>query len=185
MKVIFFSVWMLLVMAVYVSCLLLSYMLRGNMFKVMEENALLREEERQLLSYLHINHDELIAFIRFFKDGQDTENENKLMDTIGKEAKARIYSVLKAQMKEDKSRADMLERVFPELTPSQREIAYLILQDKPVSEIAEILFKSVGNITSQRAHIRAKLGLKKEDNLKNVLAVRMAEYAGTSETADA
>ena len=36
--------------------------------------------------------------------------------------------------------------------------------------------RSSGNITSQRANIRAKLGLKKSDNLKEALQERMRLY---------
>ncbi|MCQ1543716.1 LuxR family transcriptional regulator, partial [Bacteroides caccae] len=55
-------------------------------------------------------------------------------------------------------------------------ICRLILQDKTVSQICELLHRSSGNITSQRANIRAKLGLKKSDNLKEALQERMRLY---------
>ena len=177
MKAVFAWLWMVVALCIYLSCLFLSYVLRGNMLKTLKENELLKEEERQLLAYLHINRDELLSFIRFFKESGESESKAALMNAMGEEAKARIYSVVKSQMAEDMLRANELENVFPELTASQREIAQLILQGKSVGEIADILFKSVGNITSQRTHIRSKLGLKKEENLKDVLTMRMAAYA--------
>ncbi|MCQ5373265.1 LuxR family transcriptional regulator, partial [Phocaeicola vulgatus] len=45
-----------------------------------------------------------------------------------------------------------------------------------VSQICELLHRSSANITSQRANIRAKLRLKKSDNLKEALQERMRMY---------
>lgn len=70
----------------------------------------------------------------------------------------------------------MLRTVFPELSPSELSICRLIVQDKTVSQISEILHRSSGNITSQRSNIRSKLKLEKNDNLKEVLLERMREY---------
>ena len=66
--------------------------------------------------------------------------------------------------------------IFPELSPSELSICRLIVQDKTVSQICEILHRSSGNITSQRSSIRSKLNLDKNDNLKEILLERMRAY---------
>ena len=47
------------------------------------------------------------------------------------------------------------------------------LQDKKLSEICTILNKNESNINSQRAHIRKKLNLQTNQNLKTVLTERL------------
>jgi DNA-binding NarL/FixJ family response regulator len=68
-----------------------------------------------------------------------------------------------------------LERVFPELSSSEREICYLILQNKKLSEIGILLNKTESNITTQRGNIRKKLGMNPSDNLQKVLEKRIRE----------
>ena len=43
-----------------------------------------------------------------------------------------------------------IERVFPELSASEQEICYLILQNRKLSEICTLLNKSESNITTQQ-----------------------------------
>lgn len=74
---------------------------------------------------------------------------------------------------EEKCKADVIKDYFPELTPTELVIVALILQDKTVGEICEILHRSSGNITSHRSNIRTKLGLSKTDNLKAALRLRV------------
>jgi len=55
------------------------------------------------------------------------------------------------------------------LTPSEIEICDLILKEKKMNEILQILGKSQGNVTSRRTNIRRKLGLSPADNLHDAL----------------
>lgn len=59
----------------------------------------------------------------------------------------------------------------PSLTPSEVEICKLILMDKSLKEICFTLHKTSSNITSQRTHIRKKLNLSKQDDLR--ISLRM------------
>ena len=58
-----------------------------------------------------------------------------------------------------------IERVFPELSASEQEICYLILQNRKLSEICTLLNKSESNITTQRANIRKKLGMDEKGDI--------------------
>lgn len=59
--------------------------------------------------------------------------------------------------------------ICPSLTPSEVEICKLILIGKSLKEICFILHKTSSNITSQRTHIRRKLNLSKQDDLRTSL----------------
>ena len=61
--------------------------------------------------------------------------------------------------------------ICPSLTPSEVEICKLILIGKSLKEICFSLHKTPSNITSQRTHIRKKLNLAKQDDLRTSLIV--------------
>lgn len=61
--------------------------------------------------------------------------------------------------------------ICPSLTPSEVEICKLILIGKSLKEICFTLHKTPSNITSQRTHIRKKLNLAKQDDLRTSLIV--------------
>ena len=104
------------------------------------------------------------------------DNINSLLDVVGEKTRKTLFMALHAHLKEEKSRLEIIRKIYPELSPSELSICRLILQDKTVSQICEELHRSSGNITSQRANIRAKFKLKKGDNLKEYLQERMKQY---------
>lgn len=61
--------------------------------------------------------------------------------------------------------------ICPSLTPSEVEICKLILIGKSLKKICFTLHKTPSNITSQRTHIRKKLNLVKQDDLRTSLMV--------------
>lgn len=61
--------------------------------------------------------------------------------------------------------------ICPSLTPSEVEICKLILIGKSLKEVCFTLHKTPSNITSQRTHIRKKLNLVKQDDLRTSLMV--------------
>lgn len=71
--------------------------------------------------------------------------------------------------------------ICPSLTPSEIEICKLILMDKSLKEICFTLHKTPSNITSQRTHIRKKLNLTKQDDLRTSLMILINKTKGTTE----
>ena len=138
-----------LIIIIYTMIPLLGRSLHSNISSLLKSSNLLKEEEEMLLKRLQMKKEELFAFAELL-----SENNQK----------------------KEKSKLDTIRRIYPNLSPSELNICRLILQDKTVSQICELLHRSSGNITSQRANIRAKLGLKKSDNLKEALQERMRLY---------
>lgn len=66
-------------------------------------------------------------------------------------------------------------RICPTLTASERAICKLILQGKTLKEICDTLGKTESNVTSQRAHIRRKLNMTRQDELRSVLRRKVLE----------
>lgn len=65
------------------------------------------------------------------------------------------------------------DQVCADLTKSETEICKLIVKGLTLKEICEATGKSESNITSQRSHIRKKLNMSKEENLKDTLMKRL------------
>ena len=71
--------------------------------------------------------------------------------------------------------------ICPSLTPSEVEICKLILIGKSLKEICFSLHKTPSNITSQRTHIRKKLNLAKQDDLRTSLMVLLNKAKDTTD----
>ena len=165
-----------LVIIIYTMIPLLGRSLHSNISSLLKSSNLLKEEEEMLLKRLQMKKEELFAFAELLSENNPEEKTNSLLSIIGEQSKENLFTALAAHQKKEKSKLDTIRRIYPYLSPSELNICRLILQDKTVSQICELLHRSSGNITSQRANIRAKLGLKKSDNLKEALQERMRLY---------
>ena len=98
-----------------------------------------------------------------------------MLDLLGEASQKNVIDNVMQYLQTRELSKQNIERVFPELSASEQEICYLILQNRKLSEICALLNKSESNITTQRANIRKKLGMGSADNLKKVLEKRIAE----------
>ena len=163
-----------LVIIIYTMIPLLGRSIHSNISNLLKSSNLLKEE--MLLKRLQMKKEELFAFAELLSENNPEEKTSSLLSIIGEQSKENLFTALAAYQKKEKSKLDTIRRIYPNLSPSELNICRLILQDKTVSQICELLHRSSGNITSQRANIRAKLGLKKSDNLKEALQERMRLY---------
>lgn len=165
-----------LIIIIYTMIPLLGRSLHSNISSLLKSSNLLKEEEEMLLKRLQMKKEELFAFAELLSENNPEEKTSSLLSIIGEQSKENLFTALAAYQKKEKSKLDTIRRIYPNLSPSELNICRLILQDKTVGQICELLHRSSGNITSQRANIRAKLGLKKSDNLKEALQERMRLY---------
>lgn len=165
-----------LIIIIYTMIPLLGRSIHSNISNLLKSSNLLKEEEEILLKRLQMKKEELFAFAELLSENNPEEKTSSLLSIIGEQSKENLFTALAAYQKKEKSKLDTIRRIYPNLSPSELNICRLILQDKTVSQICELLHRSSGNITSQRANIRAKLGLKKSDNLKEALQERMRLY---------
>ena len=66
----------------------------------------------------------------------------------------------------------MLEKIadiLPELTPSELSVCRLVLEGKKQGEICSLLNKTKTNVNTHRAHIRKKLNITTNENLRDAL----------------
>ncbi|WP_300729741.1 hypothetical protein [uncultured Bacteroides sp.] len=144
-----------------------------------EENTALKEESQHIAEELELDNDELLVLLELSsKTCPEEDRLKELLSMMRENSRIRLIKAVDAYMKMKDTQDDILRKVFPEMTPSELTICRLILRGKKMGEICTILNKTTGNITSQRAHIRSKLGLKPADDLLKALEDRVNRFTG-------
>lgn len=134
----------------------------------------MRRNENSLLSLFKMEKSQLMAYVSLVQEQHRQGTVEDLLELMGEEGRRKLYESVAAYIRQEQASKDTLAQVFPELTASEKEICRLVLQGDKLKDICEKLNKSKGNITSQRVHIRSKLGLGPKDNLAEALRRRNA-----------
>lgn len=160
----------------FVMLSLLGRRLCANIARLEKENSVLKDEQREVLEIFHLSKEQMQSYMLLARNKQlDPGMTAELLQNIGGEAGRCIRENVAYYMRQSAIEFEKLGEKFPALSTSELEICSLILKEKKLKEISEELHKSPSNITCQRANIRAKLGLAREDNLYQVLKKRMEE----------
>ena len=157
-----------------ISVSLICWHISRNLLALRTDNIGMREREVQLISTLGLSSSQILKIAQLSNlqtrdEDDDKTSINSFLDTINAETRQRMMVALKEYLLSKQNSMGNLKKVFPMLTPSELEIAKLIVEGKTTGEICRALNKTKGNVGSQRTHIRIKLGLPAEDNLKEAL----------------
>lgn len=159
---------------IFVALSLLGHSMIHNISSLDRENAELRDEQQELLSAFNLTREEMNSYMALAREKKlEPEKTAEILANVGNAAKTHIVNNIAHYIRQSSIEFDKLNERLPELTPSELEICALILKEKKLKEIVELLGKSRGNITCQRTNIRAKLGMQPGDNLLEVLKKRM------------
>ncbi len=112
------------------------------------------------------------------KDVTGTKNTN-LIERLSPELRQRIVHHASEHLRKEELEKLAWDLVCADLTKSETEICRLILEGFTLKEICDKLNKSESNITSQRCHIRKKLNMNRNDDLRRTLECRVAEIRKT------
>lgn len=165
--------FMMLLILLFISVLSLGIARNGEY--LVNANKILQREEEELLQVLRINKKQIKAYVALAKERHDVKLTEHLLDLLGEASQKNVIDNVLQYIQTRELSKQNLERVFPELSSSEREICYLILQNKKLSEIGILLNKTESNITTQRGNIRKKLGMNPSDNLQKVLEKKIRE----------
>ena len=165
--------FMMMLILLFISVLSLTVARNGEY--LVNANRMLQRDEEELLQVLKINKKQIKAYVALAKERHDVKLTTHLLDLLGEASQKNVIDNVMQYLQTRELSKQNIERVFPELSASEQEICYLILQNRKLSEICTLLNKSESNITTQRANIRKKLGMGSADNLKKVLEKRIAE----------
>ena len=163
--------FMMLLILLFISVLSLGIARNGEY--LVNANKILQREEEELLQVLRINKKQIKAYVALAKERHDVKQTEHLLDLLGEASQKNVIDNVLQYIQTRELSKQNLERIFPELSSSEREICYLILQNKKLSEIGILLNKTESNITTQRGNIRKKLGMNPSDNLQKVLENRI------------
>ena len=105
----------------------------------------------------------------------DRDKVQALIERLSHEQKTNIRLRVTEYMRQEELENLAYDEICPSLTSSEKEICKLILENKSLKQMCVILGKTESNITSQRAHIRKKLGMARGVDLYRVLAQIMLE----------
>ncbi|MEG2061749.1 MAG: hypothetical protein RRY33_07820 [Alistipes sp.] len=138
------------------------------------ENVEVRSEQRDLSLRYEENKRHLNALISL-TNGEPLSKEQIqiVISMVGRHAEKNLRDKVRYLVEQERIDYDTLATRLPELAPSEIAICDLILKGKKLKEICTMLDKTESNISSQRSHIRAKLGLTLQESLQEVLESRM------------
>lgn len=152
----------------------LGYVMVNNVTSLNDEKETLQRFSKQVRDNLDLTPDQLNALLELSSETAPTmERKADLFDLLGEKAKLRLFERVKDVIDRRRMQIDLLEQVLPELSKTELAICRLVLHEKKLSEMCMLLGKTKSNITCQRSHIRSKLGLNPEDDLREKLLERL------------
>ena len=138
-----------------------------------DENISIKQEEEELMHLLKLNKEQLKLYIQLAKKEYSEDETRLILSQFNERTQKYIIHNVTKYINAEASTDECIEQAFPDLTPSERNIAQLILRGCKLSSICMILNKTETNVSTQRANIRRKLGLKSTDSLYEALKTRM------------
>lgn len=156
-----------------ISCILGLMMWRA-MHEMEKENKDIRKEESDILKAFNMTREELMAYISMSKTADQSQNDvNEFFDLLDERTEHNIITAVKTRETEIMMRNADLTKVLPMLTPTEIDVCRLILQGKTIKKIGEQLGKTTNNVSAVRIHIRKKLGLTTDQDLREYLIKRV------------
>lgn len=142
--------------------------------QVSKSNTELKIENEEISGKLKLNKKQLDALMSLAREKPMNKQQiSEVMDLVGEKAEKNIRKKVRYLMEQEQIDYLQLSEKLPELARSEIEICDLILRGYKLLEICYELDKTETNISSQRSHIRTKLGLSPKDNLRDALRKRV------------
>lgn len=156
--------------AIFVGIMMIAYVTTYNMSRVttgLRQPRDISSEEKKALDML-----------AHLKD-MDYDKAGSLLARLGPELRERVINHATERLRKEEIETLAWDMISADLTNSEREICKLILKGMTLKQICIKLDKTESNITSQRSHIRKKLNMDRNDDLKRTLERRIAEIRQT------
>ena len=137
--------------------------------KIQKENLDLKKEDEELFAVFNLRREQVKAYVKLAEQEMTDDKIGAVFDILGKKAQKNVMYNMKRYFFSKKFNENAIGKAFPTLTPSEREVCRLVMQERKLGEICSILQKNESNITTTRSNIRKKLGLAPGDDLKETL----------------
>lgn len=154
---------------VEITTCVLGEIIRRGIRGMMQENDDFQSTLDDLLSTFHMSKTELLAYLQMGRGNMSDEDISDFFDHLDERTEANLIRAVEQRMNHRRMQNADISSVMPSLTPTEREVCRLIVGGKTNSEIAAILKKTSNNVSTVRIHIRKKLGLTSQDDLRETL----------------
>jgi DNA-binding CsgD family transcriptional regulator len=163
-------------LTIFILVAFLTYFIGRMTEQVTKVNLELKTENEEISEQLKLNKKQLDALMSLAKEKTMSKQQiSEVLELVGEKAEKNIRKKVRYLMEQEQIDYTRLSEKLPELTRSEIEICDLILKGCKLLEICYKLNKTETNISSQRSHIRTKLGLSPKENLKDVLRKKMMQ----------
>ena len=165
----------------------LGELLQHNVMSVSKENASLQYRETALLRAVRLNKREIEAYLRMgSRDNPSTDDVDRLFAMLTPVSQRNLVNAVRMHLKNHLVDECDFARHFPSLTKSETDVCRLILAGKKRSEISLLLEKTENNVDVTRNHIRKKLNVPQEEDLRKYLTNLLIEkeYPGMGKGKD-
>ena len=154
----------------------LGELLQHNVMSVSKENTELHHRETTLMRAVRLNKREIEAYLRMSSnDHPSPEDTDRLFSMLKPKSQRNLVNAVRLHLKNHLMDNCDLARRFPCLTKSETDVCRLILAGKKRSEISLLLDKTENNVDVTRYHIRKKLNVPQEEDLRQHLVALLVE----------
>ena len=154
----------------------LGELLQHNVMSVSKENTELHHRETTLMRAVRLNKREIEAYLRMSSnDHPSPEDTDRLFSMLKPKSQRNLVNAVRLHLKNHLMDDCDLARRFPCLTKSETDVCRLILAGKKRSEISLLLDKTENNVDVTRYHIRKKLNVPQEEDLRQHLVALLVE----------
>lgn len=154
----------------------LGELLRYNVMSVSKGNTDLHHRETALMHAVRLNEREIEAYLRMSSNDHPSPKDiDRLFSMIKPKSQRNLVNAVRLHLKNHLTDDCALACLFPSLTKSETDVCRLILAGKKRSEIALLLDKTENNVDVTRNHIRKKLNVPSNRDLKEFLEERVLD----------
>lgn len=155
---------------------MLGELLRQNVQHVQAENTDLHQRETTLMRVVRMNEREIEGYLRIANnDSPMPEDTDRLFAMLSPKSQRNLVNAMRLHLKNHLMDDIDIAQLFPVLTKSEADVCNLILQGKKRGEICHLLEKKENNIDVVRAHIRKKLDIPSDIDLRKFLMDEVIE----------
>ena len=148
----------------------LGELLRRNVGHIQTENTDMHHRETAFLHAVKLNEREIEAYLRMSSNDQPTpEDTDRLFSMLRPKSQRNLVNAIRQHLKHHLMDNTNIAQIFPTLTKSALDVCNLILQGKKMNEIGQLLDKTEKNVGVVRTHIRKKLNVPTDQDLRKYL----------------
>ena len=141
-----------------------------NVRHVQTENTDLHHRESVLMHAVRLNEREIEAYLRMSSNDHPTqEDADRLFAMLKPKSQRNIIHAVRLYLQSHLMDDCDLARLLPMLTKSEADVCNLVLQGKKRGEICQLLDKTEKNIDVVRTHVRRKLNVPADQDLRKHL----------------